>query len=529
LSEAEVSQRRSPWDFAIANKGTPKVDSTSTEQFATACGAYAPIEVLIEQEDGTAAARGLLDFPFALIGSHEASDIHLNATDIEPIHAFLQVIGGHVFVGDLGSRGGIYWPHGREMYGWLVPEAPVQIGPFRIHLVEAVSPHPAEFGPTFHPLAAGPDVPMGLPKCTIAFRNGQAKRTEWEVNRVLTFIGASQSCKIHLVGKDIAPFHCYLLHTYDGLWVVDLTGGNILVNGEPVRLARLSDNDELQVGEFVIEAKYYEVDAMAEVNDGRISFDVDESSPPLRIPAVHNQTEYDEDLASELIAPNRPLTTEQIEEIITKVTGPSSDLGANFTSGFLQQTPDPIGPELITASASTHAPRVETPLAALQAMAMPAFRPMVFPTIAVPTGDADTSVVPMLKQLGEMQNQMFAQFQQSLMMMMQMFGQMHREQMGAVQSELGRMTELNVELQKLQLEMTKSNAKKEAPVAEPALTSELASNLPAPDDVPAMTEESAENHNWVYERMNQLNEERQSIWQRLFGMLTPKTNGSGAA
>lgn len=514
----------------MANKGTRNVDSTSNEQFATACGAYALMEVLIEQKDGTAAARGLLDFPFALIGSHEASDIHLNATQIEPIHAFLQVIGGHVFVGDLGSRGGIYWPHGREMYGWLVPDAPVQIGPFRIHLVDAVSPHPAEFGPTFHPLAAGPDVPMGLPKCTIAFRTGQAIRTEWEVNRVLTFIGASQSCKIHLVGKDIAPFHCYLLHTYDGLWVVDLTGGNILVNGEPVRLARLSDTDELQIGEFVIEAKYHAGDAMAQVDDGRISFDVGASSPPLRMPAIHNQTEYDEDLASEHIAQaNRPMTSEQIAEIITRVTGSSGDLGMNFDSGFLQQTPDPSGPEFITASARTPALSVETPLAAIQAMVMPTFRPMAFPTVAVPTGDADASVVPMLKQLGKMQNQMFAQFQQSLMMMMQMFGQMHREQMGAVQSELGRMTELNVELQKLQLEMTKSNAKKESPALEAAMPVEPASNLPAPEDVPAMTEESAENHNWVYERMNQLNEERQSIWQRLFGMLTPKTNGGGAA
>ena len=524
------------------------MDSTSTERFATACGAYAPMEVLIEQEDGTAAARGLLDFPFALIGSHEASDIHLNATDVEPIHAFLQVIGGHVFVGDLGSRGGIYWPHGREMYGWLAPEAPVQIGPFRIHLVEAVSPHPAEFGPTFHPLSAGVDVPTGLPKCTIAFRNGQATRTEWEVNRVLTFIGASQSCKIHLVGKDIAPFHCYLLHSPDGLWVVDLTGGHILVNGEPVRLARLSDNDELQVGEFVIEARYHQsqtATVMAEIDDGMISFDVGAPSPPLVADLSGRsdrykpaQTEYDENLASEPIAQaNRtPMTTEQIEEIIAKVTGSSGDLGTflpgagtNFDSGFLQQTPDPTGPELITASARTPAPRVETPLAALQALAMPTFRPMAFPTIAVPTGDGDASVVPMLKQLGEMQNQMFAQFQQSLMMMMQMFGQMHREQMGAVQSELGRMTELNIELQKLQLEMTKSNAKKESPVAEAETQMEPESNLPAPDDVPAMTEESAENHNWVYERMNQLNEERQSIWQRLFGMLTPKSNGGGAA
>lgn len=284
---------------------------------------------------------------------------------------------------------------------------------------------------------------------------------------------------------------------------------------------------------------------MAEIDDGMISFDVGAPSPPLVADLSGRsdrykpaQTEYDENLASESFAQaNRsPMTTEQIEEIIAKVTGSSGNLGTylpgaetNFDSGFLQQTPDPTGSEHITASARTPAPRVETPLAALQALAMPTFRPMAFPTIAVPTGDGDASVVPMLKQLGEMQNQMFAQFQQSLMMMMQMFGQMHREQMGAVQSELGRMTELNVELQKLQLEMTKSNAKKEAPVAVAEIPKEPASNLPAPDDVPAMTEESAENHNWVYERMNQLNEERQSIWQRLFGMLTPKSNGGGAA
>ncbi len=246
------------------------MDPSALARFATSCGAFAPFSIAIEYHDGVVAANGTLAQPFALIGRDPACDIALDAPELNPQTAFLQVIGGQVFVGDLGSTGGLRWHHGRHPYGWMFPNEPIQIGPFALRLLQPVSPHPAPFGPTFHPLVPGPDMPPGLPPVEVAFVTGQADRDRWAVNRVLTFIGSAPDCKIHLAGDDIAPRHCYLLHSPDGIWVVDLTGRpGLLVNGQPTRFARLGEGDEFQIGRFVMAITY----PYPSEDDGLISFD----------------------------------------------------------------------------------------------------------------------------------------------------------------------------------------------------------------------------------------------------------------
>lgn len=239
-------------------------------RFATSCGAFAPLDLSIEYLDGTVAAVGSLPQSFALVGSDSGCDIALHSPDLLPQTAFLQVVGGQVFVGDLGTPAGLRWHHGRHPYGWMYPQEPIRLGPFALRLRQPVSPHPAPFGATFHPLVPGPDVPVGLPPVEIEFLTGQADRPRWSVNRVLTLVGSAPDCKIHLGGDDVAPRHCYFLHTPDGLWVVDLTGRSALrLNGQPVRFGRLGQGDELQIGRFVLGFSYpYHSD-----DDGLISFD----------------------------------------------------------------------------------------------------------------------------------------------------------------------------------------------------------------------------------------------------------------
>jgi Inner membrane component of T3SS, cytoplasmic domain len=588
-------------------EGLAHVNTMAMARFATACGAFAPLELAIEYEDGTVATHGSLAQPFALIGSDSSCDIALNSPDIDPQHAVIQVLGGHVFVSDLGSASGLRWGAKRHPYGWLNVNDTVKVGPFVLRLTAPVSPHPASFGPNFHPLAPGPDVPIGLPPTALEFRTGLADRPRWTVNRVITLIGTAPECKINLSGEGIKPRHCYLLHTHDGLWIVDLTGQRLpAVNGDRVRFARLAEGDDLIIGPFVFRCLYPGSVADQNFDEGLVSFD-DVPRPPksegVRQQATHaspspkpkspaftptppglrssiattppprnikTKTDHDADIPPPKANEPQPAdwTTEEATDLVRRPNGlsgpmtrprdviPLSDSeilqlvnatseGGPIDSGELINTPSnglgPVTPSpidfdlpnvLSESNPPVNPPAIPTtaPSAEFFANAITpppmlatALQPVIIPNPGPSQNQGLESITPVLRQLADMQSQMFSQFQQSLMMMMQMFGQMQREQTGVIQQELGRLSELNAELVKLQTEMLKS---KEQPPEPTAPTYE--NPLPNPDDVPGTTEQTAEQHNWVWERMNKLNEERQSIWQRLYGMLGTKGNGGTA-
>jgi hypothetical protein len=161
-----------------------------------------------------------------------------------------QVIGGRVFVVDLGSRTGVLWPNGTRGSGWLEPGAPARLGPFYLYLRSAAgAPNSSTDG--YNPLAADP-VLRAKPPAALEFRNGRRVKDRWPVNRLVTLIGRSPDCKIHLTADDIAPYHCGLVATGDGLWVVDLSGHGVVVNGERMRVSPLPHGAELWVGRFLI-------------------------------------------------------------------------------------------------------------------------------------------------------------------------------------------------------------------------------------------------------------------------------------
>ena len=435
------------------------MDPSALARFATACGAFAPLEIAIEYHDGTVAATGVLQQPFALIGRDPTCDIALSADEIEPHAAFLQVIGGQVFVGDLGSKSGLRWHHGRHPYGWMFPGEPIRVGPFALRLLQPVSPHPAPFGSTFHPMVAGPDVPGGLPPVEIAFTTGQADRTRWPVNRVLTLIGSAPDCKIHLGGDDVAPRHCYLLHTHDGLWAVDLSGeSRVAVNGTPVRFARLGEADELTVGRFVMSVTYPD----PRDEDGAICFDdlpraaprvteQDSSTQTARRPAgfdiprkTYPKTEHDLDLAPPsrdepadwnadeptdqihrpvALAAAHPLSEDEIAILIPSDSGELADLVANP----LTLTP---------------LPHTDTPL------------------------EVRTALRPQLRHLGELHSRMSSQF------LIALRGRL-------AEDDVAKLIELTREMARVQSEW-----------------------LSEPSDA-------------TWTRLNELNDEREAVWERL--------------
>jgi predicted component of type VI protein secretion system len=224
------------------------------QEFRAACGADDDIELKITHA-GREETYGV-DFPlpFVVVGGHDNADLVLSGTDISRRHAYLQMIDGRLRCIDLGSRTGITWDDGDRRAGWFAPGRGVWIGPYRIrHVTAAAAGSAAATDPPDPRLSLAADR-GGLPAVRLEF-DTEPGPTLWRVNRVLSLVGRSPACKVHLTCPSVCKFHCALLRTGRGLWVADLLGG-VSVNGAGVRFARLADGDRLQVGRYDIRVRY---------------------------------------------------------------------------------------------------------------------------------------------------------------------------------------------------------------------------------------------------------------------------------
>ncbi len=224
-------------------------------RFADACGATAPLDLRVDLAGGSLLAEGSVAQSFTLVGRDDSCDVTLSDTEINPRHAWLQVLGGRVFAVDLGSRTGLKWPTGACGSGWLDVGVPTRIGPFLLQLNAPVTNRPNVFQPDYNPLVSDANTKARL-AVALEFRNGKRTKDRWAVNRLITLVGRSPDCKIHLTADDISPYHCGLVSTRTGLWVVDLSGRGVVVNGERMRVAPLPQGAELWVGRFLIGCQY---------------------------------------------------------------------------------------------------------------------------------------------------------------------------------------------------------------------------------------------------------------------------------
>jgi hypothetical protein len=101
--------------------------------------------------------------------------------------------------------------------------------------------------------------------------------------------------------------------------------------------------------------------------------------------------------------------------------------------------------------------------------------PFVRPPAVLPPGppavreDVAAWLVPLTNQFGLMQQQMFDQFTQVLLMMGQMFSQLHRDQLGLVREELEKLQEVSHELRTLQAELAQGGRGTGSATAAPAV------------------------------------------------------------
>lgn len=147
--------------------------------------------------------------------------------------------------------------------------------------------------------------------------------------------------------------------------------------------------------------------------------------------------------------------------------------------------------------------------------------------LPVPTNGVEALLMPLVSQFSQMQQQMFEQFQQTLLMMAQMFGNLQREQMALIRQELEQIQDLTRQLHTLQ-----SEGAGRAAMPLPATPQAGAPSPPMPgrNSKPAASAAKADTpspkycdpnvHVWLSQRLSALHQERQSRWQKVLSILT---------
>jgi hypothetical protein len=143
---------------------------------------------------------------------------------------------------------------------------------------------------------------------------------------------------------------------------------------------------------------------------------------------------------------------------------------------------------------------------------------------------------PVLSQFSMMQQQLLEQFHQTMVMMAQVFGNLHRDQMALIREELTQLHQVTQELQTLHVELARrppteaavedglpQSAGARTAGGEHAVAAPPARHPPAqpaarpqPDRPPPPVGEEADNiHTLLRQRLEALEAERKSRWDRI--------------
>lgn len=237
----------------------------SLEAFLDACGGHGPLHLDVTPPTGGSAVRQVLHQPFALLGRHERADVCLQDSGVSRRHALVQMIAGRFYCLDLGSRTGTHWDGKGQSHGWLPGQVPFRVGPYRLWLA-GDGPDSALGAPDgWDPFARGSLTKHALPSVTLNISNNGTSVSRWRMNRVLALVGDDETCKVRLRGPGVSNFHCGLVCTPAGVWVIDLQRhGGVSVNRTPVMHSLLEDGDQLQIGSFTISVGYDSAGVLAQ-------------------------------------------------------------------------------------------------------------------------------------------------------------------------------------------------------------------------------------------------------------------------
>jgi pSer/pThr/pTyr-binding forkhead associated (FHA) protein len=264
-----------------------------SSSFLSACGASGSLTWILE---GPGRAERLeRDQPFLVVGSDPACTLPLNHPDVCPRHAYLQLIGGRLYCLDLGSRTGTYRDGRNLRAGWVARGQAIRIGPYRIRLAGDAPQGPA---PAQAQDQDQTPLPAHAAAWTLELSHRAVRSTRCPVESALMLAGSAADCQVRLVDPRVSNYHCSLIPTRDGLWMVDLLGrGGATINAAPARHGLVRPGDALRIGESSIRLHaeaVAEVEAVAgdkaapeaEPEPAGEDFEVEHEGEPQPIPAA---------------------------------------------------------------------------------------------------------------------------------------------------------------------------------------------------------------------------------------------------
>jgi hypothetical protein len=87
-------------------------------------------------------------------------------------------------------------------------------------------------------------------------------RGEWQMRQFLVFIGRGPLARLQLRHPTVSRYHCSLVGTAGGVWLVDLLSSTgTVVNGVSVRCARIGAGDRVAVGSFELHFSVSQIEA----------------------------------------------------------------------------------------------------------------------------------------------------------------------------------------------------------------------------------------------------------------------------
>ena len=433
------------------------MDQALLDQFFTECGLTDRfrIEVSLKGESTTQVHE--FRQPFLVIGRRAGSDMMLDHWLVSRRHAYLQLIEGRFFCVDLGSRTGTHGGDATERSGWLEPGRAIQIGPYSVR-------------PELPPVVDR-DYPP-LPIVTWTITSPSEDPSFWTMNRGLALIGRSPACRIRLPEADVSRFHCSLVLTTSGVWAIDLLSQRpVVVNGQPVRFARIAPGDRLEIGRYVLTPDY--------------------------------------DLSLIQAAGHRP----------------------DARPVASTQRPDPATDHLPALTPTVMLPNTIWERPKFELANDDAFK------------SADPTVTNLVQQFGAMQQQMFDQFHQTMMMMFEGFAALHRETSATIRTEFEEVRKLSKEIESLREETARLAEATTMSLQQPAFfaadrpgddpdpeSPQNGHSLPKPPGPgprpkmsPPLPDPHVDIHAQLCQRLTLIESERQTRWQKILGMMASKS------
>jgi hypothetical protein len=230
------------------------------DRFTAACGLADPLELsVLGSSQGR--ERLQLDGPFAVVGPDARSPVRLGPESAASYRFYFQALQGRVLSVELPVQDSPTSRSAALRAGWVDPEQPIQVGSLLLDVhTHALAGVPAAPRNPLHDRVTDPR--WITPVVLEVVVPGAEQR--WNVNRVLTLVGSATECRVRLRDPNVSRFHCALVGTPDGMWIVDLwSRTGTWLNGERVDWSSVSHGDEVEVGDFRLQFTYQSLGPVA--------------------------------------------------------------------------------------------------------------------------------------------------------------------------------------------------------------------------------------------------------------------------